>query len=64
MYKTKRNTNIDLLKTISIFGVVFIHCRDGNIISEVISELFRIAVPIFIIFFPIFLKKIFLQLII
>lgn len=57
MNKTNRIISIDFLKFISIFGVVFIHSRNGNIIPEVISELFRVAVPLFIIFFAYFLEK-------
>jgi surface polysaccharide O-acyltransferase-like enzyme len=52
----QRIVSLDLLKTIAIFGVVFIHCRSG-LFSEVLSQLFRIAVPIFIIFFIYFLEK-------
>jgi surface polysaccharide O-acyltransferase-like enzyme len=40
-----------------MFGVVFIHSRNENIIPEIISELFRVAVPLFIIFFAYFLEK-------
>lgn len=57
MYKAHRIESIDLLKTISIFGVVFIHSRNGNVISETVSEFFRVSVPIFIIFFAYFLEK-------
>lgn len=57
MTTSKRLIGIDFLKSISIFGVIFIHSRNGNIISEIISELFRVAVPLFIIFFTYFLEK-------
>jgi surface polysaccharide O-acyltransferase-like enzyme len=57
MNKSNRIIGIDFLKLISIFGVVFIHARNGNIIPEIISELFRVAVPLFIIFFAYFLEK-------
>jgi surface polysaccharide O-acyltransferase-like enzyme len=57
MNKSNRIISIDFLKLISIFGVVFIHARNGNIIPEIISELFRVAVPLFIIFFAYFLEK-------
>ncbi len=52
-----RIVSIDFLKSIAIFGVVFIHSRDGNYISEIISEIFRVSVPIFIIFFTYFLEQ-------
>lgn len=57
MNLSKRIISIDVLKSISIFGVVFIHARNGNIITEYISELFRVAVPVFVIFFAYFLDK-------
>lgn len=48
-----RNHSLDILKIISIFGVVFIHASKlfgGNVgITTIISEIFRIAVPCFII---------------
>lgn len=53
----KRMISIDFLKSIAIFGVVFIHARNGNIISEYISDIFRFSVPIFIILFTYFLEK-------
>ena len=57
MTTSKRLIGIDFLKSISIFGVVFIHSRNDNIISEITSELFRVAVPLFIVFFSYFLEK-------
>lgn len=54
MTTSKRLIGIDFLKSISIFGVVFIHSRNDNIISEITSELFRVAVPLFIVFFSYF----------
>ena len=57
MNKSNRIIGIDFLKFISIFGVVFIHARNENIIPEIISEFFRVAVPLFIIFFAYFLEK-------
>ena len=57
MNKSNRIIGIDFLKFISIFGVVFIHSRNDNIISEITSELFRVAVPLFIVFFSYFLEK-------
>lgn len=57
MTTSKRLIGIDFLKSISIFGVVFIHSRNDNIISEITSELFRVAVLLFIVFFSYFLEK-------
>lgn len=57
MTTSKRLIGIDFLKSISIFGVVFIYSRNDNIISEITSELFRVAVPLFIVFFSYFLEK-------
>ena len=57
MTTSKRLIGIDFLKSISIFGVVFIHSRNDNIISEITSELFRVPVPLFIVFFSYFLEK-------
>lgn len=57
MNKTNRIISIDFLKFISIFGVVFIHSRNENIIPEIISGLFRVAVHLFIVFFSYFLEK-------
>ncbi|TYP91076.1 fucose 4-O-acetylase-like acetyltransferase [Sphingobacterium allocomposti] len=56
-----RNLNIDVLKSISIFGVVFIH--GGHLLgcefdmTEIMRQLFRFAVPCFIIIWTMFLEK-------
>lgn len=57
MNKTNRIISIDLLKFVSIFGVVFIHSCDRNILAEIMSEIFRVVVPLFIVFFSYFLEK-------
>jgi surface polysaccharide O-acyltransferase-like enzyme len=58
MQKTlNRMVAIDLLKTLAIFGVVFIHSNNENVITEYISEMFRFAVPVFVVFFTFFLEK-------
>lgn len=57
----ERNLNIDLLKSISIFGVVFIHgahllgCESD--MTEIMGQLFRFAVPCFIVIWAMFLEK-------
>lgn len=61
----QRNSNADLLKTIAIFGVVFIHGSSflgGTKILNFIKDSFRFAVPCFIIlwayfFFKSYIKK-------
>jgi len=56
-----RNINIDLLKSISIFGVVFIHgahlfgCESD--MTEIMRQLFRFAVPCFVIIWAMFLER-------
>jgi surface polysaccharide O-acyltransferase-like enzyme len=55
-----RNRNADLLKTISIFGVVYIHGSSllgGGDILNFIRENFRFAVPCFIILWSYFFDK-------
>lgn len=53
-----RNINLDLLKVISIFGVVFIHSAGmlgGNVeVQKFFSQIFRVAVPCFIIIWVFF----------
>ncbi|WP_313600298.1 acyltransferase [Epilithonimonas vandammei] len=52
--------NIDLLKAISIFGVVYIHSYDllgFDLLSQIFQPLFRIAVPSFIIIWAYFFEK-------
>ena len=55
---TRHHTS-DILKTASIFGVVYIHSysRYDNLWTEMLSDLFRIAVPCFIILFAYFFEK-------
>ena len=56
----ERNLNLDFIKTISIFGVVYIHTCNFFISSKILiifSELFRIAVPCFIIIWSYFTCK-------
>lgn len=56
----KRLYGVDLLKSIAIFGVIFIHSinnNNNNIILEYISSLFRFCVPIFIIYFAYFFNN-------
>lgn len=55
-----RNTNADVLKSISIFGVVFIH--GASILGEFdimlfLRDMFRFAVPCFIILWAFFFEK-------
>ncbi|MGJ8735210.1 acyltransferase family protein [Zobellia laminariae] len=56
----KRNINADLLKCISIFGVVFIHSafilEDSSILIY-LSDIFRISVPSFILVWAYFFEK-------
>ena len=56
-----RNPSIDILKTIAIFGVVWIHGSTllGSLstFNIVVSQMFRFAVPTFIIIWAYFLEK-------
>jgi len=56
----QRNINADLIKTISIFGVVFIHSapifRELNLIAF-LRDAFRFAVPCFIMLWAYFFEK-------
>lgn len=55
-----RYFNIDLLKAISIFGVVYIHSCSllgFDYLSQIFQPLFRIAVPCFIIIWAYFFEK-------
>jgi hypothetical protein len=56
-----REVNIDFLKMVSIFGVVYIHGAETfvqkNIITSTLSDFFRFGVPIFIILWAYFLEK-------
>lgn len=60
MYTINRNINADLIKTISIFGVVYIHAY--SILGEItglhfFEDLFRFSVPCFIILWAFFFEK-------
>ncbi|WP_460312838.1 acyltransferase family protein [Aliiglaciecola aliphaticivorans] len=59
--QSERNINIDLLRAISIFGVVWIHSNTlfigSSDLTAMISEIFRFSVPVFIIVFSFFLEK-------
>ncbi len=55
-----RNTNADLLKCISIFGVVFIHgafILEETIFLQYFRDMFRFSVPCFIILWAYFFEK-------
>lgn len=57
MSNKERIISIDFAKSIAIFGVVFIHAKNNDIYSNIVSEIFRVSVPIFIVFFIYFLEK-------
>jgi surface polysaccharide O-acyltransferase-like enzyme len=54
---SKRNSKVDFLKVIAIFGVVYIHSSFGDNLSNVFSAFFRWAVPLFLIFFGYFCER-------
>ena len=56
----QRNNYIDLMKAVSIFGVVWIHGASilgGSDFTSFVSDAFRFAVPAFIIFWAYFFEK-------
>lgn len=61
MLNRKRNYSIDLLKTLSIFGVVYIHASGLGICSsklqEYVKALFRFGVPCFVVIWAYFMEK-------
>lgn len=60
-----RNFSLDLLKALSIFGVVFIHSSEvikGNIfVINFFSNIFRFSVPCFLIVWSFFFTNLILS---
>lgn len=59
MIKEKRNIGIDILRIICATMVVFIHLKNNDLISNYISDIFRIAVPIFFIISGYYFKNLY-----
>lgn len=62
MNTPQRSKSADALKTIAIFGVVFIHSsslfyEEGDKIASIITSSFRFCVPVFIILFAYFFER-------
>lgn len=59
--KGKRNASADILKTIAIYGVVFIHgaklLAPDEYVETLMTQLFRFCVPVFIILWAYFFER-------
>lgn len=61
MATINRQTHLDVLKSFSIIGVIFIHggmlIGCNSFVAETLAHLFRFCVPVFIIIWAYFLEK-------